>query len=98
MYSLFGKTVSSTLRNIANTKGNTLNRFFAKIANFKKTYPILYEHVHPDSLSLFENEFVDSGTIVKWVCPKGPDHIWESDIASRVRSFKRRKDCILTCF
>lgn len=72
---------------------NILRRCFSKIYSFKSKYPILYEHVHPDSKHLFDGEFVDSKTIVKWMCNKGPDHVWDCDIASRVRSFKRRNDC-----
>lgn len=72
---------------------NILRRYFSKIYGFKSKYPILYEHVHPDSKHLFDGEFVDSKTIVKWMCNKGPDHVWDCDIASRVRSFKRRNDC-----
>ena len=67
--------------------------FFSKICNFKSKYPVLYSHVHPDYRKLVDREYVDSSTIVKWVCDKGPDHVWESDLASRIRYFKRRNDC-----
>lgn len=73
--------------------GGVSKRWFAKIYHFKENYPELYNHIHPDSLKLFNAESVESSTIVKWVCPKGPDHIWESDLASRIRSFKRRGTC-----
>lgn len=95
MYSLLSRTLLSTAKNTVHTKSEPLKRLFAKIYNFKNTYPVLYEHIHPDSLPLFEQEFVESTTVVKWLCPKGPDHVWESDIASRIRSFKRRNNCIL---
>ena len=93
MYSFLYRTIPSSLHTIGNTQKLSFYRFFSKIYNFKTTYPVLYEHVHPDSLPLVDKEVVDSSTVVKWFCPKGPDHIWESDIASRVRSFKRRNNC-----
>lgn len=71
-----------------------MKMFFSKIYNFKSKYPVLYSHVHPDYQKLVDKDCVDSETIVKWVCNKGPDHVWESDLATRIRYFKRRDDCI----
>lgn len=93
MLSTLFRTATLSFRGVVQKNGGLGNRFFSKIYNFKTTYPDLYAHVHPDSLHLFDKEFVDSSTIVKWVCHKGPDHVWESDIGSRIHSFKRRSDC-----
>lgn len=93
MYSIFQKTSLWSLKNTIQKEAGYIHRFFSKIYNFKTTYPVLYEHVHPDSRHLFDKDFVESSSIVKWMCPEGPDHIWESDIASRVRSYKRRNHC-----
>ena len=75
-----------------------MKMFFSKIYNFKSKYPVLYSHVHPDYQKLVDKDCVDSETIVKWVCNKGPDHVWESDLATRIRYFKRRGDCIQDFF
>lgn len=93
MLSTLFRITPLSFRVVTQKNGGFGYRFFSKIFNFKATYPELYAHVHPDSLALFERDFVDSSTIVKWVCHKGPDHIWESDIGSRIHSFKRRSDC-----
>lgn len=89
MFGLFSRGVSALIK----VKCSPLNRAFSKIFNFKETYPVLYSHVHPDSLPLVNKPCIDSKTVIKWFCPKGPDHVWESDIELRIRSFKRRKDC-----
>lgn len=66
---------------------------FSMICDFKEKYPVLYSHVHPDYKKLLDEKYVDSSTVVKWVCDKGPDHVWESDLSTRIRFFKRRNDC-----
>ena len=81
------------VRNTFNPFMGVTRRFFSKIYHFKEEYPELAKHIHPDSVKLFDAEYVDSSAIVKWMCPKGPDHVWESDLASRIRSYKRRGTC-----
>ena len=92
MFRLFSKGVSTMVKG----EYSLLNRAFSKIVNFKETYPVLYSHVHPDSLPIVNKPCIDSKTVIKWFCPKGPDHVWESDIELRIRSYKRRKDCKLS--
>ena len=87
------RILSKETLTILKTESFQLSRAFSKIYNFKEKYPILYSHIHPDSLPLVNKECIDSKTVVKWFCPKGPDHVWESDIALRIRSLKRRKEC-----
>ena len=84
---------SSLVRNAFSPGMDVTRRVFAKIYHFKEEYPELAKHIHPDSMKLFNAEYVDSSAIVKWTCPKGPDHVWESDLASRIRSYKRRGTC-----
>ena len=70
-------------------------RFFSKIRNFKNRYPELYEHVHPDSKILFDQPWIGSGQKVKWVCDKGPDHVWEAEVGQRIRAYNHSKKCKL---
>ena len=70
-----------------------LQRAFAKVRNFKAQYPELYSHVHPDSRSLFDQPWVGSKQMVKWVCDKGPDHVWSSELGNRIRSYKKAHHC-----
>ena len=69
-------------------------RAFSKVRNFRARFPELYAHVHPDSLPLFEKPWVGSEQVVKWVCDKGPDHVWTSPISKRIRSYKQTHKCI----
>ena len=73
----------------------TFQRWFAKIYGFKQKYPELYQHVHSDSKPLFENSFVGSKQLVKWTCSKGPDHIWESELGGKIKSFEKTHKCML---
>ena len=68
-------------------------RWFAKIYGFKDKYPELYNHVHKDSLALFDKPFVGSKQMVKWVCDKGPDHVWESELGKKISSYNHAHKC-----
>ena len=46
------------------------------------------------SLPLFEKPFVGSKQKVKWVCDKGPDHVWESELGSKISSYNHAHKCI----
>ena len=70
-----------------------VRRFFSKIIRFKERFPELYEHVHPDSKYLFDNPWVGSSQKVKWICDKGPDHVWESELGTRIKAYHNSKKC-----
>ena len=72
---------------------STFQRWFSKIYGFKQKYPELYQHVHSDSKPLFENSFVGSKQLIKWTCPNGPDHIWESELGSKIKSYEKAHKC-----
>lgn len=69
-------------------------RQFSKVFNFKADYPELYKHVDESSKYLFNNPWVGSKQIVKWRCDKGPDHVWDATLESRIQSYKRNHKCI----
>ena len=71
-------------------------RWFAKIYGFKQQYPELYKYVHKDSLMLFEKPYVGSKQMVKWMCPNGPDHIWEAELGSKIKSFNKYHKCMFS--
>ena len=68
-------------------------RWFSKIYNFKTKFPELYEHVDPSSVHLFEQPWIGSKQVVKWRCDKGPDHVWDATIDSRIQSYNRNHKC-----
>ena len=85
----FSRKTTQTIQELQNQC-----RFFSKVYRFKERYPELYNHVHPDSKYLFEEKWIGSGQKVKWICEKGPDHVWESDVASRIRAYNHSKKCV----
>ena len=68
-------------------------RWLANIYGFKQKYPELYKYVHRDSLMLFEKPYVGSKQMVKWVCPKGPDHVWETELGKKIQSYNKYHKC-----
>lgn len=91
--------MSLHLQHKANTRfhpvwqGDLFIRFFSKVYRFKDRYPELYKHVHPESKPLFDQPWIGSSQKVKWVCEKGPDHIWESEVGKRIRAYNHSKKC-----
>lgn len=75
-----------------------LSSSFSKVYRFKTRYPELYEHVLPDCKTLFDNPWISSNQMVKWVCDKGPDHVWESTVEKRIRAYRHSKKCISMVF